>query len=169
MIGSLPLQLRLDLPLRRDASGRFLPWIIALMVYLAAMGGVGLIWLGDTLSNWDAAAFQHADLAGPGRRLAGADRDGARRAAPDQGRRLGASCSSRRRRRTLLEPWLGSSVPIDSLPLPRLVDVRIDPRVAIDYGDGAAATRFDHPRRRSSTTTAPGSAACAALRCGSRG
>ncbi len=51
----LPRQLRLDLPLRRDASGRFLPWIIALMVYLAAMGGVGVIWLGDTLSQWDAS------------------------------------------------------------------------------------------------------------------
>ena len=33
----------------------------------------------------------------------------------------------------LLEPWLGNSVPIGSLPLPRLVDVRVDPHVAIDY------------------------------------
>jgi cell division transport system permease protein len=33
----------------------------------------------------------------------------------------------------LLEPWLGNSVPIDTLPLPRLVDVRVDPRVPIDY------------------------------------
>ena len=47
----LPRQLRLDLPLRQDASGRFLPWIIALMVYLAAAGGVMLIWLGDALHN----------------------------------------------------------------------------------------------------------------------
>src|ERR1700683_2991567 len=50
-----PQQLRLDLPLRQDASGRFLPWIIALMVYLAAIGGIGLIWLADTLSQWDAS------------------------------------------------------------------------------------------------------------------
>ena len=28
----LPQRLRLDLPLRQDASGRFLPWVIALMV-----------------------------------------------------------------------------------------------------------------------------------------
>ena len=50
---SLPQQLCLDLLLRQDASDRFLPWIIALMVYLAAMGGVGLIWLGEALSRWD--------------------------------------------------------------------------------------------------------------------
>jgi cell division transport system permease protein len=51
----LTRQFRLDLPLRQDASGRFLPWIVALMVYLAAMGGVGLIWLADTLNQWDAS------------------------------------------------------------------------------------------------------------------
>ena len=133
MIGNLPLQFRLDLPLRRDASGRFLPWIIALMVYLAAMGGVGLIWLGDTLSNWDAALSSTLTLQIP------SDASPARiEMALGALRQTKGVVSARllepAETAHLLEPWLGSSVPIDSLPLPRLVDVRIDPRVTIDYG-----------------------------------
>jgi cell division transport system permease protein len=33
----------------------------------------------------------------------------------------------------LLQPWLGSSVAIANLPLPHLIDVRVDPRATIDY------------------------------------
>jgi cell division transport system permease protein len=33
----------------------------------------------------------------------------------------------------LLEPWLGASAPIADLPLPRLIDVQIDPHATIDY------------------------------------
>lgn len=129
----LPRQFRLDLPLRQDASGRFLPWIIALMVYLAALGGVGLIWLGDTLSQWDASVSSAltlqapADTTQPRLEMAlGALRQtkGVISANP-----LGAEETAR-----LLQPWLGNSVPIASLPLPHLIDVRIDPLAAIDYG-----------------------------------
>ena len=54
MIGGM-LAPRLDLPLGRDASGRFLPLIIALMVYLTGLGGVGLLLLGDTVHDWNHA------------------------------------------------------------------------------------------------------------------
>ena len=33
----------LDLPLERDGSGRFLPWIVALMVYIAALALAGMM------------------------------------------------------------------------------------------------------------------------------
>ena len=128
----LPRQLRLDLPLRQDASGRFLPWIIALMVYLAAMGGVALIWLGDTLSQWDASLASAltlevpADTSQPRIDMAlGALRQtkgvvAAHLLQPDETAKL-------------LEPWLGNSLAIGTLPLPHLVDIRVDPHVAIDY------------------------------------
>ncbi|HWB48984.1 MAG TPA: hypothetical protein VG651_07730 [Stellaceae bacterium] len=128
----LPPQFRLDLPFRQDASGRFLPWIIALMVYLAAIGGVGLIWLGDTLHQWDeslagALTLQvPADASQPRIEMAlGALKQtkgvvSARLLQPDEIAKL-------------LQPWLGNSVAVASLPLPHLVDVRIDPHAAIDY------------------------------------
>ena len=132
MIGNLSLRMRLDLPLRQDASGRYLPWIIALMVYLGATGGIALIWLGDTLSTWDATLTSTITLQLP------ADTSDARIETSlgvlrqtkgiVSARLLEASETSH-----LLEPWLGNSVPIDTLPLPRLVDVRLDPRVPINY------------------------------------
>ena len=134
MIGSVLLlqQFRLDLPLRRDASGRFLPWIIALMVYLAAVGGVALIWLGDTLSQWDASLTSELTLqlsadASPARL------DMALGALRQTKGVVWANLLAADETAKLLEPWLGASVPINSLPLPRLVDVRVDPHVAIDY------------------------------------
>jgi cell division transport system permease protein len=128
----LPRQFRLDLPLRQDASGRFLPWIIALMVYLAAMGGVGLIWLGDTLSQWDASLASALTLQVP-----------ADTSQPRIDMALGALRQTKgvvsadmlqpEDTAKLLQPWLGSSVAIANLPLPHLVDVRVDPRATIDY------------------------------------
>jgi cell division transport system permease protein len=33
----------------------------------------------------------------------------------------------------LLQPWLGNNVAIANLPVPHLIDVRVDPRMTIDY------------------------------------
>jgi cell division transport system permease protein len=129
---SLPQQLCLDLLLRQDASDRFLPWIIALMVYLAAMGGVGLIWLSEALSRWDVSLTSTltvqipADTSQPRIDMAvGALRQtkgviSARLLPPDETAKL-------------LQPWLGNNVALADLPLPRLIDIRVDPRLTIDY------------------------------------
>ena len=134
MIGALllPRQFRLDLPLRQDASGRFLPWIIALMVYLAAVGGVALIWLGDTLAEWNATLASALTLQLP------ADTSEARIEMALGALRqtkgvLSAHLLAPAETAKLLEPWLGKTVPIDTLPLPHLVDVRVNPAGAIDY------------------------------------
>jgi cell division transport system permease protein len=128
----LPRQLRLDLPLRQDASGRFLPWIIALMVYLAATGGVALIWLDDTLSKWDAALTSALTLQFPAD-ASPARIDMALGALRQTKGVLSAHLLEPADTVKLLEPWLGSSAPLDNLPLPRLVDVQVDPQAAIDY------------------------------------
>jgi len=134
MIGTLnlPAQFRLDLPFQQDASGRFLPWIIALMVYLAAMGGIGLIWLSDALNQWNASLASSltlqvpADVSQPRIEMAlGALKQtkgvvSARLLQPEETSKL-------------LQPWLGNSVAVATLPLPHLVDIRIDPQATIDY------------------------------------
>jgi cell division transport system permease protein len=129
---SLARQFRLDLPFQQDASGRFLPWIIALMVYLAAMGGIGLIWLGDTLSRWDASLASALTLQVP------ADTsqpriDMAIGALKQTQGVVSAHLLQPHETAKLLQPWLGNSVAIANLPLPHLIDVEIDPRAAIDY------------------------------------
>ena len=129
---SLPRQFRLDLPLRQDASDRFLPWIIALMVYLAAMGGVGLIWLGETLSQWDASLASALTLQIP----SNADQpriDMALGALRQTQGVVSAQLMQPDQTAKLLQPWLGNNVTIANLPLPHLVDIRVDPSVTIDY------------------------------------
>ena len=44
---------RFDLPLEQDAAKRFLPWLIALIVYLAALALAGLMVLSTAASGWD--------------------------------------------------------------------------------------------------------------------
>jgi len=128
----LPQRLRLDLPLRQDASGRFLPWIIALMVYLAAMGGVGSIWLGETLSRWDASLAGALTLQVP----ADTSRpriDMALGALRQTKGVISAQLLQPQDTAKLLQPWLGNNMAIANLPLPHLIDVRVDPRMTIDY------------------------------------
>jgi cell division transport system permease protein len=117
---------RLDLPLERDGSGTFLSAIAALMVYLATLAVAFLLVVHDAMQRWDdgiagaltvqlppEAAAQAEKLAATLRQL-----PGVRSAAP----------LDEARARALLEPWLGPGAALDDLPLPRLLDVRVDPQ-----------------------------------------
>jgi cell division transport system permease protein len=127
----LPQKLRLDLPLRQDASGRFLPWIIALMVYLAAAGGIALIWLDDALHTWNSELANTWTLQVPaGSSPARIELTlGALRQTKGI---VSARLLDQAETAKLLEPWLGKSVPTDTLPLPRLIDIQVDPLTPID-------------------------------------
>jgi cell division transport system permease protein len=126
MIGAW-LAPRLDLPLGHDASGRFLPLIIALMVYLTGLGGIGLLLLGDTVRDyWSGAPTATLTVQVP------AETSAARletllallRQTPGVAavKLLGPEDTAK-----LVEPWLGPSVAVDRLPLPRLIDLEVDP------------------------------------------
>ena len=131
MIGGRRMALRLDLPFGRDATGRFLPWIIALMVYLAVLGGVGLMLLGDTLHDWnrslsttltaqlpaDASTGRIDTAVATLKQTPGVT--SVHLLAPDETARL-------------IAPWLGAGVAVDTLPLPHLVDLHVDPAANVD-------------------------------------
>ena len=125
---------RSDVPFDQDASGRFLPIIIALMVYLASLALVGAIILSASISRWSgdlsasltvqiAPASAHGDDDAVERVLeALRDVEGVARARPLSPREL----------RGLLEPWIGAGGRVEDLPLPRLIDVTLDPGRRID-------------------------------------
>src|SRR5439155_19672059 len=46
---------------------------------------------------------------------------------------VGARLVERTETKRLLEPWLGPSVPLDRLPVPRLIDLQMTPNAAIDF------------------------------------
>lgn len=130
------LNQRSDLPLERDAISRFLPWLIAFMVFLAVLAVAGTLVLGSMAARWDKGMNGTLTVqiapAPPGADK-GTDRitralevlratPGVARAEPlDEDRML-----------ALLEPWLGTGGSAIDLPLPRLIDVVKEPDRTID-------------------------------------
>jgi cell division transport system permease protein len=123
---------RLDISFGREPKALLLCGVLALVAYVAAMMGIGLLGLSDMLGELNRLQAGSLTLQLP------ADTSAARtemalavlRQTPGiTGARLLDPAETKR----LLEPWLGPSVPLDQLPLPRLVDLRIDPNAAIDF------------------------------------
>jgi cell division transport system permease protein len=121
---------RMDLPTAGDGSGRFLPWIIGLMVYLAALALAGMMSLHGAIERWDSAlagtltvqlpASAEGELE-PALKLLRAT-PGVERADP-----LDATANA-----ALLERWLGPGLAAEELRLPRLIDLRVDPARIVD-------------------------------------
>lgn len=125
-----------DLPLKGDATSRFLPWIIGVMVFLATLSVAGLLLAQDVTQRWRSALagtltvqvpppFGETD---PQAQLA--DVLQILRGTPGIAR---AEPVSIEQSRALLEPWLGSGQIIDELPLPRLIDVALMPGARLDF------------------------------------
>jgi cell division transport system permease protein len=123
-----------DIPLRRDGTIKLLPWLVAPMVYLAALALAGMLALHSTLATWDrglagtmtvelpSAADGHSDKA-----LSAAL--AVLRATPGVAR---AQALDRAAEGQLLKPWLGTSVSLDELQLPTLIDLRVESGAQID-------------------------------------
>ncbi len=127
---------RSDLPLDEDGLGRFLPWLIAFMVFLATMAMAGALVLSVTASRWDngisatLTAQIPATLAGKAQKRAIARALKMLRAEPGV---ASVEVISESRILALLEPWLGSAGEnIRDLPLPILIDVNLDPDAGVD-------------------------------------
>ncbi len=121
---------RIDLPTDGDGSGRFLPWIIGLMVYLAALALAGMMALHGAIERWDSALAGTLTVQLPA--AAGSELEAALtllRATPgvERAEPLDAAANA-----ALLERWLGPGLAADELRLPRLIDLRVDPARVID-------------------------------------
>jgi cell division transport system permease protein len=124
-----------DIPLGRDAAGRFLHWIVGLMVYLAALALAGTL-AGERLTNtW------HLELAGnvtvqipaPAQAdLRGVRLDQALGVLTDTPGVRGARVLDDRQMARLLEPWLGPAGLAAGLPIPDLISVALKPGATVD-------------------------------------
>lgn len=133
---------QLDIPFDRDGSGRFLPWLIALMVYLAALATSGALALDRALARWDSGlagtlTVELSPDAPPGTgtgSVAAAVRTIAAAPGVQSARPLTRAAVAK-----LLAPWLGPDLPPDELALPQLIDVRIDMARGVDLAALRAA------------------------------
>lgn len=135
------LSRRSDLPLDRDGLGRYLPWLITFMVYLAALALAGTLVLNTLAARWDRGVTDtltvqippDANPANDAPRLAAAL--AFLRAVPEVAY---AEPLERGRLLAMLEPWLGQTRNTDDLPLPQLIDVALAPGAGLDVGQLSA-------------------------------
>lgn len=122
------------LPLAGDATHRFLPWITGLMVFLAALALAGALGLGGAIERWESGhqGLVTVELPAP----APGQPDTATAmvlevlaATPGV---VEAAALSRDETMALLRPWLGGGIDGAALPLPVLIDVRLDPDARVD-------------------------------------
>ncbi|MGB0576211.1 MAG: cell division protein FtsX [Alphaproteobacteria bacterium] len=127
------------LPLTRDASSRFLPWLIAFMVWLAAMALAAVLVLSSFGNQW------RNNLTGTLTVQIAATPDGQSATTEQRLNRaldilrktpgvLKAEALPLKQISDLLAPWLGRDVVTETLglPIPRLIDVKIQPDANID-------------------------------------
>lgn len=138
-----------ELGLGRDGSGRFVPWVIGLMVFLAILAGVAAFALGDLARRWDTGLTGSMTVeVAPG--TDGAPPPAASvdkvlsvlRATPGIAHAEPLSSGEIDR---LLGPWLGTGASAAGLPIPVLIDVRLATGAKVDAPTLAAALKAAAP------------------------
>jgi cell division transport system permease protein len=132
-----------DLPLKGDATSRYLPWMVAPMVFLSAVALAAAFILHDLIKSWDRDVSGTLTV-----EVAVADGDAADAAEPSRQRVervLGllretpgiaeAHALSQEQLIALLTPWLGTSDVLKDLPLPALIDVTVKSDAELDLAE----------------------------------
>jgi cell division transport system permease protein len=133
---------RSDLPLKGDPTSRFLPWLIAPMVFLCAVAVAGVFILNGLIGRWDrdvsgTLTVEIAAGAGEASESAEVTRRRVEQAVQilkDTPGVANARPLSQAQLVNLLAPWLGNSELLNELPLPALIDVTIRPDGPLDIG-----------------------------------
>ncbi|MGB0749781.1 MAG: cell division protein FtsX [Magnetospiraceae bacterium] len=119
---------RLDVPLGQDAADRFLPWLVAFMVFLAALALAGVLLVDTQVGAWRSGTTATLTVQiAPAENEAVTDRkvDVARdflRSRPEVARVRPIPAAEAA---AILEPWLGPMDGFTDLPIPRLIDVEL--------------------------------------------
>jgi cell division transport system permease protein len=126
---------RSDLALERDAQDRFLPWLVAFMVFLAILAFAITVAVHDAAGRWDRGARGTLTVQVPATGNAAKDKAAVTavtailRETPGivSVRPLSDDQMAR-----LLEPWLGRGG-LSDIPVPRLIDVGVDSNARPDF------------------------------------
>ena len=121
---------------RASISGRALVAVVAIMTFLASLTTGTVLLVSASAAEWQSEVSSEITIQvrpSPGRDL---DRDA--QAASDAMRAqsgiLEVRPFSKEESAKLLEPWLGSGLSIDELPVPRVIVARVQPGTALDLG-----------------------------------
>ena len=119
---------------RNSISGRALAAVVAIMTFLASLTTGAVILIGTAASDWQADVAREITIQvipAQGRDVEAAVQKAAALARGFSG--IGdVRPYSKEQSNKLLEPWLGSGLSLDELPVPRLIVVKIAPGAAPD-------------------------------------
>lgn len=126
---------RSDLPLKDDATSRFLPWLVAPMVFLCAVALAGTVVLSGLIGRWerDVSGTLTVEIAAaPGEASESAEKtrqlvEQAVKLLSDTAGVVQAHALTQDQLVALLAPWLGNSDLLREMPLPALIDVTVRP------------------------------------------
>ena len=140
---------RTDLPLEKDTVARFLPWLIALMVFLSVIAGGVLATLDTLIERWDTGVGHTMTIQLP-------ENNNKKNNAVELQEVLSVLASNKKikryevisdqRTKELLAPWLGNIEKLDILPIPSLIDIEIIPGANLQAEDLQAAIRNKFPK-----------------------
>lgn len=141
---------RSDVPFELEASGRVLPFLIALMVFLAALGLAVALALNDSIAHWNRSLNGKLTVQiVPSAENEGRDAALQARAARDLLLQTAgiesAAILPRSDIEALLEPWLGRGTLGLDLPIPPLIDVSLVPGATPDIAALAAKLAREVP------------------------
>jgi cell division transport system permease protein len=144
-----------DLQLESDATSRFLPWALAVMVFLAALALAGALALDGGIRGWrhgvsSRLTVQIVDRPGQPMEKRIATALAALRDVPGI---AAARAIERPAIEALLKPWLGDSIEGSGLSLPGLIDIELDPNSSLSIGaleaqlaQAVPGARIDDPK-----------------------
>jgi cell division transport system permease protein len=128
------LRFRTDLPLDRDTTARFLPWIIGFMVYLAMIAATVALLVDHVTQRWQRDLSGQLTVELPG--IAGEDEaqrqqrvDAALEEITDTNGIVGTRLLDEAEVKRLLQPWLGDQADQLGVTLPDLVAVSVQPDI----------------------------------------
>lgn len=112
-----------------EGAGRFLPWVIAVMAFLATLATSGVLMLDLAMRSWQSGLAGNLTIEVPAATV---------RQKPERLDRLLRALAATEGVRSarlldqaelaaLLAPWLGPDTPVAELPVPRLIDVEVVP------------------------------------------
>lgn len=128
------LQVESPIVPKDSISGRALVAVVAIMTFLASLTTGAVMLVRATASDWQSEVAREITV--QVRPAAGRDAEAEVRRAADLVRAFPGISDvrvySREDSAKLLEPWLGSDIAVDDLPVPRLIVVKVDPGSGAD-------------------------------------
>ncbi len=148
---------------RASISGRALVAVVAIMTFLASITTGAVLLVSASAAEWqsDVASEITIQIRPQAGRDIERDTAAAVTAMRIQSGIVDVRPFTKEESGKLLEPWLGSGLSLDELPVPRVIVARVAPGTALDLGRACARASPRWRRPRASTITAPGSSGCA--------